>query len=234
MTPNSPAPTPDDPRRGAKPASSPRAGARSAAARLAQALQWTCDLVRSESPHWHLQAADIEDAFQEAATRVALALERYDPLRRKGPEEVSLHALVNKVASGALIDYLRARKRARKRVTRHYETPAEVERLLVERGGGRLLVSAEKDPVLLAELHEMQELVDLAVCFLSDDERRLFDLWMSGATLKAMARQLGVTVKVVRQRKEQLMAKIRALVRSLARSPRPCPNGARSRWVQRL
>jgi RNA polymerase sigma factor (sigma-70 family) len=176
-------------------------------------LEWVEDRVARWGRHLHLQAADVDDMRQVAAAAALRALSNYNRDRVAGPPELSLHALLRKAVDDSLAEFLRARCR----LASHHDATADVARLLegkaTGRGGARPLVVADEDLAQAAQAKEEVELLDAAVEGLADDERRLLELWLSDESLRQTARLLDVGVKVVRGRREKLLAKLRAAVR---------------------
>ncbi len=203
MTPTPPAPGSHEPPR-------PRAGGADADRLLAQALALANERVRHWARRQRLQPADVDDAREGAAVAVLKAMRAYDPAQVRGPAESSLRALVGRVVSCSLSDFLRARRR----LARHYDPSADVVRLLEGeapgRGEARPVVRPSDDPARLAEWHEQETAVAVAVGSLPAEYRQVYDLRLSGKSLREMAAQLGVTVKVVRGRLEKVREKLAA------------------------
>jgi len=196
---------------------SPSPGANDPSVLLSNAMPWITDVVRCWCHQRHLRGADIDDALDYVQVAACKALAKYDPTQVHGPPDLAFHAWLGPRLSGFLAKY----QRGRKRLASHYDRSANIDQILASEAAGlragRPRVSAEQDPVLLAEKHEKEALLAAAEEQLSNGDHHLRELVRSGASSAAIARQLGISANALKRRVDKLAANLADTIRHLPR-----------------
>jgi RNA polymerase sigma factor (sigma-70 family) len=179
--------------------------------------KWMYHLVARKARGTRLSAADVQDAQQNAVFAIKEAIDHYNALELGKQKGCSFRTFLRQVLTRRFVDFVRQVKRDRK----HFDRSPRGADVLEEDNSpcGRRPIRRDAphagtgDPADTAAWRELMARLHVAVGRLGEEARALWERLASGASLRVIAEEMGVSYDVAKRRRQTLLAQLTAELR---------------------
>jgi RNA polymerase sigma factor (sigma-70 family) len=168
---------------------------------LARYHDWVGELAARRAWHSRLQGADVDDARQNAFLSLAEAISRYDTSQMGRRRGCRFRSFLYRVVQARYCDFARHVGRLHKR-WQNTEVLPDVA------SNGR---PGASEPADMAGREELLAQVEQRLQCLGQDDRRLWERLASGASLRTVARDLGLSYDAAKRARRRVLQALSAI-----------------------